>query len=131
MSIISIFVLLSSATAVATALTAEPLSPTGESPPPIVTIPLDKQYVPVQRNNVTVAYKTAYFGKVFLGLPRPQNFTVVFDTGSGHFFLPSAGCDTETCRMHRRYNRTASASAIDIDHEGVAVDRKATERDQV
>mmetsp|Transcript_122998 Transcript_122998/g.274656 ORF Transcript_122998/g.274656 Transcript_122998/m.274656 type:complete len:437 (+) Transcript_122998:100-1410(+) len=98
---------------------------------PIVTIPLDKQYVPVQRNNVTVAYKTAYFGKVFLGLPKPQNFTVVFDTGSGHFFLPSAGCDTETCRMHRRYNRTASATAVDIDHDGHAVDHRATERDQV
>lgn len=99
--------------------------------PPIVTIPLDKQYVPVQRNNVTVAYKTAYFGKVFLGLPQPQNFTVVFDTGSGHFFLPSAGCDTETCRMHSRYSRAASASAVDIDHEGAPVDRKASERDQV
>merc|ERR1740138_903301 len=132
MSIISIFVLLSSATAVATALMAEPPSSTGESPPPIVTIPLDKQYVPVQRNNVTVAYKTAYFGKVFLGLQeQQQNFTVVFDTGSGHFFLPSSTCRTETCLMHQRYNRSASPSAVEIDHDGAAVDPASAERDQV
>lgn len=53
-----------------------------------MTIPLDKQYVPVVRKNKTVSYKTAYFGKVHLGFPQQQAFTVVFDTGSGR---PSAG----------------------------------------
>lgn len=97
----------------------------------IVTIPLDKQYVPVQRNNRTISYKTAYFGRVFLGTPRQQNFTVVFDTGSGHFFLPSATCETDTCMRHRRFDRRASSSAVDIDHEGAKVRADATERDQV
>jgi len=98
---------------------------------PIITIPLDKQYVPVVRNNKTVAYKTAYFGKVFLGLPSPQNFTVIFDTGSGHFFVPSATCDTETCRSHSRFDRGLSASAVDLDHSGAAVAADAKTRDQV
>lgn len=97
---------------------------------PIVTIPLDKQYVPVVRNNKIVSYKTAYFGKIFLGTPQ-QHFTVVFDTGSGHVFLPSATCETETCMKHRRFDRRASASSVDLDHEGRAVRPDATERDQV
>jgi hypothetical protein len=67
-----------------------------------VKIILDKQYVPVLRNNRTVMhpaskhftaamltaechsqnwavdvsrYKTAYFGSIFVGLPHPQKFT--------------------------------------------------------
>jgi len=102
----------------------------GHSGYPLVTIPLDKQYVPVVRNNRTVSYKTAYFGKVSLGSPQ-QDFTVLFDTGSGHFFLPSATCDTETCRRHRRYDARASSTALEIDHEGREVGENATGRDQV
>jgi len=97
----------------------------------IVTIPLDKQYVPVVRNEKIVSYKTAYFGKVFLGLPQQQAFTVVFDTGSGHFFLPSARCQTETCMKHNRFNGSASESAVDLDHQGQAVLPTAKIRDQV
>lgn len=97
----------------------------------IVTIPLDKQYVPVVRNNKTVSYKTAYFGKIFLGRPAQQSFTVIFDTGSGHLFVPSARCDTETCQKHRRYNRSQSLSALDIDHEGNEVRPGARTRDKV
>lgn len=98
---------------------------------PIVTIPLDKQYVPVIRNEKIVSYKTAYFGNVFLGLPRQQSFAVVFDTGSGHFFLPSARCSTETCLKHSRFNPSASGTAVGIDHEGRAVLPGAKIRDQV
>jgi len=101
------------------------------TPPTIVTIPLDKQYVPVVRNEKIVSYKTAFFGRVFLGLPQQQAFTVVFDTGSGHFFLPSARCTTETCLKHRRFNGTASQTSEDVDHEGRAVLPGATSRDQV
>merc|ERR1719323_606047 len=97
----------------------------------VVTIPLDKQYVPVVRNEKIVSYKTAYFGKVFLGVPKQQAFTVVFDTGSGHFFLPSARCTTETCLKHNRFNRTTSETAVDLDHDGHAVAPNAKVRDQV
>lgn len=97
----------------------------------IITIPLDKQYVPVQRNNRTVSYKTAYFGRIFLGLPNPQNFTVLFDTGSGHFFLPSSKCPSATCHRHHRYHRRLSTTAVDLDHEGATVAADAPERDQV
>lgn len=97
---------------------------------PFLTIPLDKQYVPVIRNNKTVSYKTSYFGKVFVGLPKQQVFTVVFDTGSGHLFLPSSRCDTEPCRQHRRFDAKASGSAVNIDYDGHPVPPDEEERDQ-
>jgi len=97
----------------------------------IHTVELRKQYVPVEVNGRPVVHKTAYFGTVYVGYPTPQKFTAVFDTGSAHFFLPSSACGTEACRLHRRYNRSASGSAVDIDHDGSVVDRDATERDQV
>lgn len=101
-----------------------------EASPQIVKIVLDKQYVPVQRNNRTVMYKTAYFGNIYVGLPHPQRFTVVFDTGSGHFIVPSKKCKSEACALHRLYDRNLSESATDLDHDGQEVPADS-ERDQV
>lgn len=97
----------------------------------LVTVPLNKQYVPVIRNNKTVMYKAAYYGEIFVGLPNPQVFSVVFDTGSGHFLVPSSKCGSESCRIHRQYNRSLSETAIDLDHDGRAVNPNDQERDQV
>lgn len=94
------------------------------------TISLQKQYVPVVKNSQVIAHKTAYFGKVFLGSGLDP-FTVVFDSGSGHFILPSSTCLTETCAKHKRYNRTASRSAVDINHDGEELAAEASERDKV
>lgn len=88
--------------------------------PPIYSIPLQKQYVPIVKNNETVAYKSAYFGEVQAGIPA-QTFTVVFDTGSGHFILPTTSCQSEICAKHHRYNRSTSTSAVETDHTGAAM----------
>lgn len=107
-----------------------PDAPAAESDARVVTIPLDKQYVPVLRNERIVMYKTAYFGNIYVGLPRPQKFTVVFDTGSGHFIVPSKKCEVPACQSHVGYDRNMSASAIDLDHDGNVVDADS-DRDQV
>lgn len=86
--------------------------------------------MPLKRGEQVVAHKTAYFGSIFVGQPQ-QRFTAVFDTGSGHFFVPSAACTSPTCMKHQRYKRNDSRSAIDIDHNGEEVARDAPERDQV
>jgi len=95
---------------------------------PLVTIPLDKQYVPVVVKNRTVSHKTIYFGTIFLGTPKPQNFTVVFDTGSGHLLVPSSECDSEVCLKHRRYERKASGSAVDIDIDGEQIEVRTAQQ---
>eukprot|EP00929_Paragymnodinium_shiwhaense_P011734 TRINITY_DN11794_c0_g1_i4.p1 TRINITY_DN11794_c0_g1~~TRINITY_DN11794_c0_g1_i4.p1 ORF type:complete len:611 (+),score=105.29 TRINITY_DN11794_c0_g1_i4:25-1857(+) len=95
------------------------------------SVQLQKQYVPVTKNNEVVAYKTAYFGSIHIGNPDSSPFRVVFDTGSGHLVLPASSCVSETCQMHRTYNRSASASAVDIEFDGKPISPTATERDQV
>jgi len=85
------------------------------------TVPLKKQHVPVIINNRTVTRKTAYFGTIHVGLPNPQTFTVVFDTGSGHLFLPASECNDTACRLHRTYSREASSTAVEINSDGTEV----------
>jgi len=82
---------------------------------PFAIVPLRKQYVPIQRNNVTVAFKTAYFGDIHVGIPA-QHFSVVFDTGSAHVIIPSTGCKSETCKGHRRYDRSQSETGLQVSH---------------
>lgn len=100
----------------------------------LFVVPLDKQYVPVLRGNTTVMHKTAYFGSVYVGSPHMQAFSVVFDTGSGHFFLPSDACFSPTCQRHRRYKRGMSQSVQEIDYDGHVIPPNtsdALERDKV
>lgn len=81
------------------------------------SVPLSRQVVPVKVNGHTVSHKTAYYGSIFVGQPT-QNFTVVFDTGSGHLFLPDASCKDQVCMKHGRYDRSLSASAVEINGDG-------------
>jgi hypothetical protein len=86
------------------------------------SVKLHKQLVPVRdAQHKIVAYKSAYFGTIFLGGPVPQEFSVVFDTGSGHVVLPSSECTSPTCLIHRRYSRKDSDYALDIDYNGQPV----------
>lgn len=70
--------------------------------------------------NGILHFKSAYYGTVMMGTPR-RPFTVVFDTGSGHLILPSMYCHTDACKAHRRYKRSASFTADDIDGNGQPV----------
>merc|ERR1719395_12016 len=83
-------------------------------------VPLDRESVPVRRNNVTVSYKTSYSGTVSIGNPA-QEFRVVFDTGSAHIVVPSSDCTNETCLEHRRYDPKKSTTSLAINVDGSAV----------
>jgi len=84
-------------------------------------INLRRESVPVKRQGKVVSFKTSYSGIIGVGGPIPQEFRVVFDTGSGHVVIPAATCDSEACQVHQRFNLSASESAVPINVDGAPV----------
>lgn len=94
-----------------------------------ITIDLERSEQEIHVLEDAIHYKSAYYGTIMVGTP-PKPFTVVFDTGSGHLILPSSYCHSSTCKAHRRYRRSSSATARDIDWDGRLV-QMGEARDQI
>merc|ERR1719329_739595 len=84
-------------------------------------INLRRESVPVKRQGKVVSFKTSYSGVIGVGGPIPQEFRVVFDTGSGHVVVPASSCESEACLVHKRFNTTLSDSAVPINVDGAPV----------
>ncbi|XP_047561716.1 cathepsin E isoform X3 [Lutra lutra] len=50
-----------------------------------------------------------YFGTISVGSP-PQNFTVIFDTGSSNLWVPSVYCTSPACQTHTRFYPSQSST---------------------
>uniref|UniRef100_A0A8C9K732 Gastricsin n=1 Tax=Panthera tigris altaica TaxID=74533 RepID=A0A8C9K732_PANTA len=50
-----------------------------------------------------------YLGEISIGTP-PQNFLVLFDTGSSSLWVPSVHCQSQACAGHSHFNSNASST---------------------
>lgn len=98
---------------------------TNETPTPwngeVVKVKLTRQKVVEKEvNGVLSEYRSAYYGVIRIGSPLNE-FTFVFDTGSGHLIVPSSYCHSKSCQLHKRFKRSDSSTALDIEGDGSVV----------
>uniref|UniRef100_A0A8C6JXI1 Uncharacterized protein n=1 Tax=Melopsittacus undulatus TaxID=13146 RepID=A0A8C6JXI1_MELUD len=60
---------------------------------------------------ITSHLDSSYFGEISIGDP-PQNFTVLFDTGSSNLWVPSTYCKTPACYNHVKFRPRESSTFI-------------------
>merc|ERR1719453_258302 len=65
------------------------------------------------RSRSKVVHASEYYGKISVGNP-PQEFLVVFDTGSGNLLLPGKECTDEACTSHKRFDSAVSKHSTQI-----------------
>merc|ERR1719203_1652104 len=69
-----------------------------------------------QLDAMKVVHKTAYWGQITLGTP-PQQFKVIFDTGSGNLIVPASDCTVPGCAPHKKYTSKASTTSAFVTNE--------------
>mmetsp|Transcript_84532 Transcript_84532/g.244165 ORF Transcript_84532/g.244165 Transcript_84532/m.244165 type:complete len:435 (-) Transcript_84532:208-1512(-) len=73
-------------------------------------------------SSTRAVHKLAYFGKLLVGTPA-QEFSVVFDTGSGNLIVPGSDCGSEACKKHQEYDARSSSTAMQVNCDGSELKR--------
>mmetsp|Transcript_73093 Transcript_73093/g.190737 ORF Transcript_73093/g.190737 Transcript_73093/m.190737 type:complete len:471 (-) Transcript_73093:156-1568(-) len=92
----------------------------------VYLIDLDLHKIPVYSGSELAGFRVSYTGTVRLGLPRPQEFRVLFDSGSGQLIVPSSSCVSEVCLKHSRYNVSDFSSSRFVQMDGRLTPARST-----
>jgi len=65
------------------------------------------------KSKTKMVHASEYYGRIEIGSP-PQEFLVVFDTGSGNLVIPSKQCTDEACISHKQFDVSKSRTATEI-----------------
>ncbi|KAM6108256.1 pepsin B-like [Pterocles gutturalis] len=74
---------------------------------PVKKYTSSKDHVVYER--ITNHLDSSYFGEISVGTP-PQNFLVLFDTGSSNLWVPSIFCQSPPCFNHAKFNPHESST---------------------
>jgi len=83
-----------------------------------MSVSLRKRVAKTKGRDVGLAHhKMEYFGAIKVGTPA-QEFSVVFDTGSGNLIIPGQDCKTTACTSHEQFNFHSSSTARRVNCDG-------------